>query len=127
MKMSAGDVFRFMMACDQLPVKDAEDQLKMTKLYRELIEEEYTELQDAIAAHDRVEEFDACLDLIWILIGHCHAQGWDLIGGWNEVARSNMAKIDPATGKMNRRADGKVTKPEGWTPPDLLPYMKESV
>jgi predicted HAD superfamily Cof-like phosphohydrolase len=30
-----------------------------------------------------------------------------------------MAKVDPATGKVIKRADGKVLKPEGWTPPDV--------
>ena len=38
---------------------------------------------------------------------------------WAAVHRSNMAKVDPATGKVIKRADGKVLKPEGWTPPDI--------
>ena len=38
---------------------------------------------------------------------------------WNEVARSNLAKIDDETGKVLKRVDGKVLKPEGWTPPDI--------
>lgn len=38
---------------------------------------------------------------------------------WDEVRRSNMDKIDPATGEVMRRADGKITKPDGWLPPQL--------
>jgi predicted HAD superfamily Cof-like phosphohydrolase len=41
---------------------------------------------------------------------------------WNEVMRTNFAKIDPETGKVRKREDGKVLKPEGWTPPDLAPF-----
>jgi predicted HAD superfamily Cof-like phosphohydrolase len=35
-----------------------------------------------------------------------------------EVHRSNMAKLMP-DGTVLRRADGKVEKPSGWTPPDI--------
>jgi len=38
---------------------------------------------------------------------------------WDEVHRSNMDKIDPATGKVLRTPAGKVGKPEGWRPPDI--------
>jgi predicted HAD superfamily Cof-like phosphohydrolase len=33
--------------------------------------------------------------------------------------QTNFAKIDPATGKVRKREDGKVLKPEGWQPPNL--------
>jgi hypothetical protein len=39
--------------------------------------------------------------------------------------RTNFAKIDPATGKVRKREDGKVLKPVGWTPPNLKPYIYE--
>jgi predicted HAD superfamily Cof-like phosphohydrolase len=35
-----------------------------------------------------------------------------------------MAKVDPVTGKVIRRADGKILKPEGWTPPQLELFTK---
>jgi hypothetical protein len=35
-----------------------------------------------------------------------------MLAGWDEVVRSNMAKIDPRTGVVNKREDGKVLKPE---------------
>ena len=40
------------------------------------------------------------------------------MAGFREVHRSNMAKVGPG-GKVLRREDGKILKPEGWTPPDL--------
>ena len=50
---------------------------------------------------------------------------YNVEGAWNEVARSNLSKIDPTTGKVNKRNDGKVMKPEGWTPPNLKPFVKK--
>jgi predicted HAD superfamily Cof-like phosphohydrolase len=37
--------------------------------------------------------------------------------GWEVVTRSNMAKVDPETGRVRRRADNKILKPEGWKAP----------
>jgi predicted HAD superfamily Cof-like phosphohydrolase len=44
-------------------------------------------------------------------------------GAWEEVKRSNLDKIDYETGKVIRRADGKILKPEGWTPPNLESFV----
>jgi len=37
---------------------------------------------------------------------------------FDEIHRSNMAKLMP-DGTVRRRADNKVMKPDGWTPPDI--------
>jgi predicted HAD superfamily Cof-like phosphohydrolase len=50
-------------------------------------------------------------------------KGYDVNGAWNEVMRTNVEKIDAKTGKVTRREDGKILKPEGWTPPNLKPYV----
>ena len=106
----------FMQACGQTTYKNNPAQADM---YRNLISEELDELGAAEVAADEVEEFDAVLDLIVVLIGYGLSRGWPMSEGWDEVIRSNMAKIDPKTGMVLRRADGKILKPEGWTPPDL--------
>ena len=41
---------------------------------------------------------------------------------FEEVHRSNMAKL--VDGKPVRREDGKILKPEGWTPPDMKKFVK---
>ena len=64
------------------------------------------------------------MDMVWVILGFCYMKGYDVQGAWNEVARSNLSKIDPVTGKVKKREDGKVLKPEGWTPPDLTPFVK---
>jgi predicted HAD superfamily Cof-like phosphohydrolase len=51
-------------------------------------------------------------------------KNYDVAGAWNEVARSNLDKIDSVTGKVKKREDGKVMKPEGWKPPQLENFVK---
>lgn len=86
-------------------------------LYRKLIGEEFSELIEGWLAGDEVAEFDACLDLIWVVTGYMLAKGWPVNQGWAEVARSNHEKI--VDGRLLKREDGKVLKPPQCTPPDL--------
>ena len=51
--------------------------------------------------------------------------GADAEGAWNEVFQTNLAKIDPQTGKVTKRDDGKVLKPDGWKAPELKPFLSE--
>jgi predicted HAD superfamily Cof-like phosphohydrolase len=51
-------------------------------------------------------------------------KGYDVDGAWAEVARSNLCKIDAVTGKVIKNKNGKVMKPDGWTPPNLKPFVK---
>jgi predicted HAD superfamily Cof-like phosphohydrolase len=111
------DQARFMQACDQT-VGEVNYQQKM--LYIRLIEEEFKELKDA---NNQVEELDALIDILVVTVGAIHSMGADGEGAWNEVMRTNFAKIDKETGKVRKREDGKVLKPEGWQPPDLKPYV----
>lgn len=56
---------------------------------------------------------DAIIEQIYVLIGTLVAMGIDFWPLWAEVQRANMAK---AGGPV---VNGKVTKPEGWQPPDI--------
>jgi len=117
------DQAKFMTACDQTVDIPNKDQFNM---YLGLIEEEAEELNDAIRNNDPVEALDALIDILVVTIGAIHSMGADAEGAWNEVMRTNFAKIDPITGKVRKREDGKVLKPEGWRPPDLKPFLKKS-
>jgi len=112
------DVVKFIEACDQ------ERNEQNVKLYDELIFEEYKEFIIAVNESDEVEQLDACMDMIWVILGYCHMKGYNVKGAWNEVARSNLSKINPETGKVIKRQDGKVLKPDGWTPPHLEQFTK---
>ena len=114
------DQERFMLACDQTAGKFNQ---KQYNLYRDLISEESSELNAAVAQGDQVEQLDALIDILVVTIGAIHSMGADAEGAWNEVMRTNFAKIDSVTGKVRKREDGKVLKPEGWTSPDLRPFV----
>ena len=116
------DQEKFMRACDQTVDSYNDAQFK---LYYDLIAEEFTELNAAVASGDRVEQLDALLDIMVVTAGAIHSMGADGEGGWKEVMSTNFAKIDKQTGKVRKREDGKVLKPTGWTPPDLKPFVKK--
>jgi predicted HAD superfamily Cof-like phosphohydrolase len=111
------DVKMFLDACEQKPSQEN------VHLYRGLIAEEYDEFQHAVVMRDEVEQLDACMDMIWVILGYCHMKGYDIKGAWEEVANSNLSKIDYKTGKVIRREDGKILKPEGWAPPNLTKFI----
>lgn len=112
----------FMKACDQTVDEFNERQFEM---YKNLIEEEYKELIVAENNNDRVEQLDALIDIIVVAIGAIHSMGADAEGAWDEVMRTNAAKIDLDTGKVRKREDGKVLKPIGWKAPDLKSFVSK--
>jgi predicted HAD superfamily Cof-like phosphohydrolase len=116
------DQEKFMRACDQSVDQFNEKQYLM---YVKLINEEHQELLEAtLSENDRVEQLDALIDILVVTIGAIHSFGADAEGAWKEVMKTNFAKIDRETGKVRKREDGKVLKPQGWTPPDLKPFVK---
>ena len=112
------DIERFGSACDQEPSE------ANYKMYLDLIREETDELEEAIQDNDKVEQLDALIDILVVTMGAVRAAGWDGEAAWKEVMDTNFAKIDPTTGKVIKRADGKVLKPEGWKAPELAQFIK---
>ena len=109
------DQAKFMLACGQTVGKE---NLGQFELYLNLIQEELGELMEAVEDSDNVEVFDALLDIIVVCIGAGYSLGLPMQAGWEEVVRSNMAKVDPDTGlfasaKMERsssRKDGRLLR-----------------
>jgi predicted HAD superfamily Cof-like phosphohydrolase len=118
------DVSVFLKACGQdYPSTPQSIESDLSELYKKLIKEESDEFWEAEAASDDVEKIDACFDMMWVIVGYMHSKGWDCESIWDEGAKSNLAKIDPVTGKVIRREDGKILKPEGWQPPDFSKFV----
>lgn len=90
-----------------------------------LIMEEFDELMQGMARYDLANIAQELVDLIYVTIGTALELGIPLQKVWDEVQKANMAKVDPVTGKVRKREDGKVLKPEGWQKPDVHGVMWE--
>lgn len=88
-----------------------------------LIYEENNELMEAMMNGDLVGIADALGDLLYVVNGAGVAYGIDLEPVFNEIHRSNMTKRNP-DGSVSYRDDGKILKPEGYEPPQLLPILE---
>lgn len=130
---------KFMEACGQTT-----DRLNMAQamMYRTLIREEVFEFQRGVAdlifmsdlgaeaermVEPMIEVIDGALDSMVVLIGFLLSLNVDVEAAWQEVILTNLAKIDPSTGLVRKRDDGKVLKPEGWTPPNLRPFAERAL
>ncbi len=97
---------------------------ELIELRIKLLTEEVQEYAEAARNGDLVEVLDALADIGYILAGTIINHGMQYIydDAFNEVHRSNMAKL--VDGKVIRRDDGKVLKPEGWQPPQLAQFVE---
>jgi predicted HAD superfamily Cof-like phosphohydrolase len=120
------DVFEdqclFMRACGQTVDQDNKEQFE---LYAKLIGEEVNEFWTAVEQQDDVEIFDALIDIIVVAIGAGLSKGYPMGAGWDTVLASNMRKINPMTGTVDKREDGKVIKPAGWRAPNLARLLEK--
>lgn len=97
---------------------------ELIELRIKLLVEEVQEYAEAARAGDMVEILDALADIGYILAGTIINHGMQHIydDSFNEVHRSNMAKL--VDGKVIRREDGKVLKPQDWQPPNLAQFLQ---
>jgi predicted HAD superfamily Cof-like phosphohydrolase len=98
---------------------------ELIELRIKLLREEVEEYAEAARAGDLVEVIDALADIGYILAGTILNHGMQNIydDAFDEVHRSNMAKL--VDGKVLRREDGKVMKPQGWTAPQLAQFVSK--
>ena len=96
------------------------------KLYAKLITEEFSEFIEAFVDEDEVEQLDACMDMIWVIIGYVLSRGWDAQGAWKEVTRSNLSKFDAETGlPIKNPKTGKIMKPSTFSEPELKHFTQK--
>lgn len=124
------DVDAFMKAAGHTPSP------KRVGLYHELVREEIGELEEAMAAYNSAENkqdeqiakadaLDAICDSIWVLVGLARVMDLPIDWGWDEVTITNLKKIDPELGSVMRDDSGKIMKPAGWRPPDMLKIVQQ--
>jgi len=121
------DVTEFMSAADQYVGKTPhlnEDNMAQARLYIDLIDEEFRELCDGFLRRHIGDIADGGADLVWVVQGLFTTLGIDFNKVWEEVRASNMSKVSD-NGKIKKRADGKILKPESYFKPDIERVLKE--
>ena len=96
---------------------------KIQDLRVSLIDEELSELKEAIENKDIKEVADALTDILYVTYGAGHAFGIDLDKCFDEVQRSNMSKLDE-NGKPIFNEQGKVLKGPNYFKPNLEKFIK---
>ena len=109
----ASDQAEFMVAGGQTV---GEVNLDQAERYIHHIEEEAEETYGAFLGHDYVAAVDGAVDTIVVCLGLLHSLGIDPNEAWDAVHRANMRKI--VNGKVYRRPDGQIGKPEWWYGPE---------
>tara|TARA_Y100001954_G_C15247229_1_gene331044 strand:+ start:122 stop:493 length:372 start_codon:yes stop_codon:yes gene_type:complete len=95
---------------------------KINQLRISLIQEELSELKEAMDNKDLLEVADALTDLLYVTYGAGHAFGIDLDKCFDEVQNSNMSKLDD-NGKPIFNDSGKVMKGPNYFKPDLTKFV----
>ena len=72
---------------------------------------------------DEVAVADAIADTLVVTLGAANTYGQDAYGTYLEVHRSNLSKVWP-DGTIHKRDDGKVLKPETYSPANLVAILE---
>ena len=101
-------------------------------------EEAFALLKDSLETidHSRYEKLededsiiaaqaDSIVDLWYYALNAFSKKSVDLSAVFDVVHSANMAKRDPTTNQfILRESDGKIIKPPGWTPPDIVAEIR---
>ena len=91
-----------------------------------LIAEEFNEVIGAMAEQDPVALAKELADLLYVVYGAGIRAGIDLEPVFWEVHRSNLTKV-PEDGIIQYREDGKILKPDTYSPADLKPIIEKQL
>ena len=95
---------------------------KIITLRYDLINEELSELKEAIEKRDIKEVADALTDILYVTYGAGHAFGINLDKCFEEVQNSNMSKLGN-DGKPIYNDKGKVMKGPNYFKPNLNKFV----
>ena len=84
-----------------------------------LIQEEFEELKEAMAAGNLAAVAKEMADLLYVTYGTAVSYGIDMEPVFQEVHRSNLSKVGGY-----KRADGKWVKPLTYSPADINPILE---
>ena len=86
-----------------------------------LIDEEATELDEAVKSGDRAEILKESLDLIWVILGNLlrhRIAPWQIAAGWDELCNSNHSKVGAPLDEH-----GKLTKGSRYFAADMASVL----
>ena len=107
------DVHEFTTACkENLPASPVEITNERIAFIRKMVNDELDELEEAKSI---TEQADALVDAIYYICDFAATHGINLDPLFEIVHGANMKKV--VDGKVIRREDGKILKPEGWQDP----------
>ncbi|MBT2868288.1 nucleoside triphosphate pyrophosphohydrolase family protein [Chromobacterium violaceum] len=135
------DLFRmrrdFMRRFDLPSPSRPEFQPEQLAMWQTMLDEELAELQQALAEyralpaqsseqqrHSRAELTAEAVDVLNVVCGLLLSQGLPLEAMCEAIHDANLRKC--VDGKVVRRADGKVLKPEGWRPADKAGVIRDA-
>lgn len=93
------------------------------ELRMRLMKEEMKEYEQAEHNNDLNNLAVELADIIYIACGTAVSYGIPLDDVFNAIHQANMNKL--VDGKVIRREDGKIKKPEGWQPADIAGILKK--
>jgi len=96
---------------------DLNDDTKQLRV--RLIQEEFDELKEAMAAGNLAAVAKELADLLYVTYGTAVSYGVDMEPVFQEVHRSNLSKVGGY-----KRADGKWVKPPTYSPADINPILE---
>ena len=110
-------VKEFSDACNdgRLPTTPKLMSVEAVEFIAEMVNDELKELREAT---DVVEQADALVDAIYYICDTAVRHGMNLDRVFEIVHGANMGKV--VDGRVIRRADGKILKPQGWRDPGPL-------
>ena len=106
-------VREFTRACnDELPDRPQEMTPEGIAFIRQMVNDEMDELEESQTI---TEQADALVDAIYYICDYAVRNGVNLDPPFEIVHKANMQKV--VDGKVIRRDDGKILKPESWEDP----------
>jgi predicted HAD superfamily Cof-like phosphohydrolase len=93
------------------------------ELRMKLMKEEVNEYNKAEENNDINNMAVELADIIYIACGTAVSYGIPLDDVFNAIHQANMNKL--VDGKVLRREDGKIKKPEGWQPADIAGILEK--
>jgi hypothetical protein len=104
--------------------EDSQLLMRIAKDRREIISHLPQALRIRMTHEQAALLLDDTTDIMVVGSGFGLAAGLPSEAGWEEVNRSNMSKVNPLTGEIDKDRSGKWVKGVNYTPPDLSKLLK---